>query len=334
MVNKTVLIVGAYGTGNIGDEAILSGILKYLISVKGVSNNEIVVFSRNPFETTKLHQITSRRKNLFDLILSDEVIIGGGELFQNQGKMAIKYSLLGIIAKIFRKELTFLAVGFSSNVSKLGKILARISFSVADNVSVRDKESMKRVLCLGVKKRVVVVPDPAFNVEPVSRRAAYMLLEKEGFRFEKGCLRIGFVSQFLGNNELYFSFLRFLKEILNTNSDIEIFFIPFTSHVDKALDRDLLYGEWLKRKINNDNFKVLKNTYKPQQIMGIIGLMDLVVSTRFHPLVFATKMNVPAIGMDLFDKTRSFCKSHDIPLVKLNELDKIPYLIQNSIHKN
>ena len=333
MVDKKVLVVGAYGTGNLGDEAILSGILNHLKVEKKVSEKEILVFSRDPKETRRIHGVNSRCKNLSDLLKSDEVIIGGGELFQNQGNMVLKYSLLGLLAKIFRKRLSFFAVGVSSDINFLGKLLMRIVFRFADSISVRDKESKRRLLDLGIKKRIVRVSDPAFYVTPISQVAASLLLKGEGVRYEKGVIQIAFVSQNLGNNELHLTFLEVLKEILDNNSDVQIIFVPFTHHVDKPLDRDLLYGEWLGNKLKNDRFKVLKNRYTPDQIMGIMGLMGLVVSTRLHPLIFAAKMNVASIGMDLFDKTRSFCFSHNIPLVKLGDFEKIGYFIQSEIDK-
>jgi polysaccharide pyruvyl transferase WcaK-like protein len=57
--------------------------------------------------------------------------------------------------------------------------------------------------------------------------------------------------------------------------------------------------------------------------MGMLRLMDLVVSTRFHPLLFAVRTGVPAIGIDLFEKVDSFCKKHGLPLVGTDEHEKI-----------
>ncbi|MEM2145495.1 MAG: hypothetical protein QW279_09040, partial [Candidatus Jordarchaeaceae archaeon] len=64
---RKVLIIGAYGTGNAGDEALLSGLLR-LIKRRALydyeENEEYVIFSRDPDETTRFHRITARRKNL------------------------------------------------------------------------------------------------------------------------------------------------------------------------------------------------------------------------------------------------------------------------------
>ena len=104
MAKKKILIAGAYGVGNLGDEAILAGTLNLMKVNLDLSENEIIVFSRNPKETRKTHNIESRRRNLIDLLRSDEVLIGGGELFQSLGNMAVKYSVLGLMCKMLRKN--------------------------------------------------------------------------------------------------------------------------------------------------------------------------------------------------------------------------------------
>ena len=85
MARKRILIIGAYGVGNLGDEAILAGTLNSLKANQDPTKNEITVLSRNPTETIRIHKIFARRRNLIDLFKSNEIIIGGGELFQSLG---------------------------------------------------------------------------------------------------------------------------------------------------------------------------------------------------------------------------------------------------------
>jgi polysaccharide pyruvyl transferase WcaK-like protein len=335
MVRKKILIVGAYGVGNLGDEAILAGTLNLLKANPDLRKKKIIVFSRNPRETKRIHKIKATRRNPVDLLKSSEVIIGGGELFQSLGNMAIKYSLLGLAIKILRKHVVFHAIGVSSNLGRLEKFLTRLSLNVANQITTRDQPSKNRLLKLGVNKTIRVITDPSFYVKPISHKEACSLLEKEGIQFNKTNTRIAITSQYFQNRELnvqiYRVLLGFLKKVLANNSDVQVIFIPFTKHVDKPLDSDIIYGKWLDKQLKTDNFRVIEGNYSPQQMMGIIGLMDVVLSTRFHPLVFGTKMNVSAIGIGVFEKTISFCTQHDIPLVKVNELSKIPYLINNII---
>lgn len=335
VVKKKILIVGAYGVGNVGDEAILAGTLNLLKANSDLQKNEIIVFSRNPSETKRIHKIDARRRNLVDLLKANEVIIGGGELFQSLGNMAIKYSLLGLICKILRKNVTFHAIGVSSGLGRSEKVLMRLNLNAVDQITVRDQASKKRLLDLGVNKTISVIADPSLQMNPISDKLAWSFFESEGIQFNKTSIRIALISQHFQNRDLstkiYRFLLGFLKEVLAKNSDIQVIFVPFNKHLDKPLDSDIIYGKWLEKQLKTDNFRVIEGNYSPQQMMGIIGLMDVVVSTRFHPLVFSIKMNVSAVGIGLFEKTISLCKQHNISLVKVNELSKIPILVDKFI---
>ena len=183
MVKKKILIVGAYGVGNLGDEAILAGTLNLLKANSDLCKNKIIVFSRNPSETKKIHKIEAKRRNPVDLLKSSEVIIGGGELFQSLGNMAIKYSLLGLICKFLGKHVIFHAIGVSSDLGRLEKVFTRLSLNVADQITVRDQASKKRLLDLGINKTISVIADPSLLMNPVSPKVAVSLLEKEGTQF-------------------------------------------------------------------------------------------------------------------------------------------------------
>lgn len=47
MDRRKLLIAGAYGTGNLGDEAILVGLLRLFIEGKIYDRSQVVVFSRD-----------------------------------------------------------------------------------------------------------------------------------------------------------------------------------------------------------------------------------------------------------------------------------------------
>jgi L-malate glycosyltransferase len=328
MTKKKIVIAGAFGIGNFGDEAILSGTLNLLKSNPSFDNSELIVFSRNPIETMAVHGVESRRRNIFDLLRSSEVIIGGGELFQSWGNMVIKYSLLGLISKILGKRVSFHAVGVSSNLGTLGEVLTRLSLNVADYVSVRDQKSKRRLMDLGVKEPIRVLVDPAFSMEAISEEESNFLLVKEGITIDKKNIRIAIVSQYFADRKLsdkiHNFLLVFLKDILFNNPDLQVIFVPFLRHIDNSFDSDIIYGEWLEKRLGTHQFIVLRNSYTPQQMMGILGLMDGLLSTRLHPLILASKMKVPAIGICVFEKTTSFCEDYGIPMVLVNELTMIP----------
>jgi polysaccharide pyruvyl transferase CsaB len=321
VMHRKVLIAGAYGNGNLGDDAILLGILQTLSS-KELRNN-ILVFSRDPEETISVHKVRASRRNIKDLLATDELIIGGGELFQDLGFMGFKYSVLGLFAKFAGKKLVFFAVGVSSIKSRVTKLIMRLCLNLSDEISVRDNASALRLRQIGVTRPVAVVDDPATNVKPVKPEEARRLLQLEQIEPSQQSILLGVVSQhvhdFDRNKRVQLFLLDFLRRALFQHPNLQVVFIPFSSHKDFNYDRDILYGKWLGTKLESRRYSVLRNHYTPQQMMGVLGQFDIVISTRFHPLVFARKMKVPAVGIRVFQKVENYCKTHNLRLLELDE---------------
>ena len=333
---KKLLIVGAYGTGNIGDEALLSGLLNLLQKTNQSKNQkkmDVVVFSRTPQETTKLHHMQAKRKNLFDFITASELILGGGELFQDRGFMALKYSFLIIAAKILRKKVSLIGIGVSEIVNSVGRFLTKISFKIADNISVRNEKSKKNLFNLGVNRKILVEPDLSFHLAAISKKEAYSILEREKIMLHPKDFVIGIVLQYIPHScwkqqdsfEIAQSFVGVINKMLK-NLNCQVIFIPFNKHKDKNYDDDVIYGKKIKKLIRNGRFNIISKLYKPQEVKGIIKLFDLIVSTRLHPLIFANSVGVHCIGIDVFEKVKSYCRENNIPTVGLDEIDKINIL--------
>ena len=149
---RKALVYGGYGIGNIGDEAVLAGLLRAL------SYDDITVFSSNPHETATLHHVHAEKTNLKDFLLSTDLIIGGGELFQDG--MAWKFSLATLLAKFLAKKVKVVGIGVDVNHS-IEKLLTSLSLKFADEVSVRDKSNAEKKIIpvFSRRERVNIVPD-------------------------------------------------------------------------------------------------------------------------------------------------------------------------------
>jgi L-malate glycosyltransferase len=337
MTRELRLLVGSYGTGNLGDEAILAG-MKRLLTGTMCHGERLVVFSRDPEETRSLHGVTARRKNPADLVLSKKVIIGGGQLIQDLGNNALKFSLLGLLAKVLGKHVSYCAVGVSSIASPITRLIARLSLNLADDVSVRDPASRNRLQDLGVHKKVDVVEDPSIYMEPASPNEASCILRREIGRIRGNTdFTIGLTMQHTFSRELDRLLRDFLftfsSRVLAKHPEVRIVFVPFNSNKDIAMDQDILYGKWLKRKLDSPRFSVIEGKYRPQSIKALFKLLDLVISTRLHPLLFAYQLNVPAIGVCADKKVEGFCRYRRLPFVRSDEFDKLWELTENEIQE-
>jgi polysaccharide pyruvyl transferase WcaK-like protein len=332
----STLLIGSYGTGNSGDEAILAG-MKRLLSETMHHGETLVVFSQDPEETCFLHGMTARRKNPADLLLAKKVIIGGGQLIQDLGDNALKYSLIGLLAKVLGKHVSYHAIGVSLIASPAKRFLVRLGLSLADEISVRDPVSKNHLNNLGVRKEVHIVEDPSIYMEPASLEEANQILRAESGRAQGSEFTIGLTTQHIFDREsdrlLSHFLLTFLRRLLAKHSQVRIVFVPFNSNKDIAVDQDIIFGKWLERRLDSTEFSVIEGKHRPQAIKAIFKLFDLVISVRLHPLLFAWQLGIPAIGVCIDEKIEAFCKYRRLPIVRLDEFDRLWGLVEREIQK-
>jgi polysaccharide pyruvyl transferase WcaK-like protein len=59
---------------------------------------------------------------------------------------------------------------------------------------------------------------------------------------------------------------------------------------------------------NKDRAKIIRGMYSPQEILGVVGQMDMMIGMRLHSLIFAARMNVPVVGLSYDTKTSEFLR--------------------------
>lgn len=106
-----ILIVGGYGYLNIGDEAILGGLLRYIENILGYDKNNIIVFSYNPQYTMNIHKVKATNRLYKTILKTDIIIIGGGELFGEYKNLFYKHLLLILTCKLLNKKIYLLGIG-------------------------------------------------------------------------------------------------------------------------------------------------------------------------------------------------------------------------------
>lgn len=316
---KKIVIIGAYGCKNLGDEAILSGLLKTL------KKNDIVVFSSNPEETQKLHNVKSEYENLKRIILwSDEIIIGGGELFQDH--MAKKFCRLIILAKLFGKKIKVSGVGIDLNKIFI-KFFTKLALKIADEISVRDKRSFQNLIKLGIKtEKIKLTKDFAFNLtfsdptekiknfyDKVIRKNPYLILVLRPVNHKTDEVIISF-------------FTKFIKYLIKKKK-IKIILFPFSKHPFSSQDNDLTILKKIKTKLGNEKIILFDQEITPTDALWIISKSEQVVSMRLHPLIFSKIAQTKAVAISSFAKVKSFAKEHHIPFIEIQNLSKLYNLL-------
>lgn len=134
-----VLVSGYYGFGNLGDEALLSGMLS------GLRTEGLTVLSQHPARTRALHGVASthRLTGLTAIARHDAIISGGGGLLQDQTSARSLRYYLGVIT--LAKRLGKRVVVYGQSVGPLSargeRRVARALRGVP--VAVRDEPSQR-----------------------------------------------------------------------------------------------------------------------------------------------------------------------------------------------
>lgn len=338
--SKTVLIAGAFGYGNTGDDAILKVIVRDLRNeVPGI---ELVVISNDPDETQRLLGGASiHRTDIVGIVDAvkkcDLMILGGGGLFYDywgveQDDLLTKqqaeipyYTGFCLLATLLAKPLIIYAVGVGPLMSESGKLFTRAAFEQAHTSTVRDPESKKILVSLGLDEtRLHVTADPAFSFQGSDQRRRCDILEKEiGVEFARPLLGVALRNWDVGvdpdrwERETAISLDNFIGQYNAT-----ILFIPFQTMTGTiADDRSVIdrVRNYIKHKSST---RVLGERYCPEDKAAIIEGCDLFLGMRMHGIIFALKAGVPAVALIYDPKVgnalaRIGCQEYGVELGRL-----------------
>jgi polysaccharide pyruvyl transferase CsaB len=322
-----IFIIGWFGAGNVGDEAILLSMLTDIGET--LPDTEFTVLSFNAENTAALLTDNCQVKQIVyfgsklcvfnsdfvgvwrSLRSADLVIIGGGGLFQDiyNWYPIPFFTLMTLLAKLLGKPIMFYALGIGPLRTWFGRKLCRLAAGMADLISVRDEESKKLLLDLGIDQDIYITADPVFALSPAPAERAKEILAREGVPSD-GRLKVGIaIHELLPWDKVKKQELAHALDELAERRDASLVFIPFGQYTDSWFGSelvppvDLRFSLKMARMLTHES-TVLTGRYTPREVMAIVGQMDLMISMRLHGLIMATAMGVPAIGLTYRQETK------------------------------
>jgi polysaccharide pyruvyl transferase WcaK-like protein len=339
---KTVIVFGYYGNGNIGDEAILSQLIKRIRNEFPLSR--IVIASNDPVETARLHAEDSiglswfQRPKLIYFIIKERPIIvigGGGILYGNSVRF---YSLLALISKVLGLELRIVGVsvgprlnydiiGFYNRTARftgINRILIKLLFEIAKNASVRDKLSKEILANSGVERDVIIENDLALSLDSISENYASELLYNH-IPADSPRPYIGLNLRYIRHDETRNRIISEISKVINyaSKKNLSVIFLPMGNKYDSSLiNYDAIMFDLIKQKSGSaDNLYLLRGKYHPSEMLGIFGLMDIIIGMRLHSIIFAYSKKVPSYAIAYESKVVEFCQSNKIPYSDIYNID-------------
>ena len=306
-----ILISGYYGFNNIGDESILQAVVDNLRSK--INDIEITVLSKNPDFTAQKYGVCSvNRKSIKDIVKAvrrcDLLISGGGSLLQDvtSKKSILYYLMIMWSALLFRKKIFIYSQGIGPIQSKFNRRLTAVTLKRANGIVVRDEASKELLVEIGLKSDdVIVTADPVLRVKRADLSIGREILLAEGFSPEPDRITVGFAvrekkigSSFM--DEICISIRRLVDEY-----QARIVLIPFHYSEDMAVIEEI------ESRLGKD-VCCIKHKYLTNEMLSIIGNMDILVGVRLHALIHAAIMDVPMIAISYDPKINSFMHSMDL----------------------
>lgn len=316
------LLIGNYGAGNYGDEAILLALLQNLskefpsafFSVMCADPKKTIAFAPHFYASKQVtfvpflpFGIRSFGKAIFQNTMKhtlkaylecDAVILGGGGLFADDEsvKAPLLWAYHSRVAGYFHRPVFAFGVGVGPLSKNLSKWATQKGLSKTSYLGVRDLSSahtIKDILPFHTK----ISPDPVFLFDKDALKNEEITMNTPSSPYIVVSVRPWKVS-----NIVYKKFAQ-LYDFIIKDFGLKILFIPFQTHPqnDEAFMNNIIEQMEYREHIIHAGY--------PLPISNILHLYEkasAVISMRFHALLLSLITNTPCFPIIYSEKTRAF----------------------------
>lgn len=300
-----VLICGAYGRGNSGDEAILRAIIASMRSIDPLM--PLTVMTRKPRETRLLYGVRAiytfnvpqffrraRRTQLF--------INGGGSLIQDStSSRSLYYYLFTIwLSHHVGARVLMYGCGIGHVERPFNRRLSRLVLdSNAELITVRDLISLDELHEMGITRPVVrPAADPALSLQPAPDEDACQYLRQHGL--DPDGRYICFSLRQWKDFDNYAAFAE-AADYARKAYGLEAVFMPIEQPSDVPPSQKTA-------QLMQSGSHLLPAPEYVELTMAVLRRMKLMCAMRLHALVFSAAANTPFIAASYDIKVSSFMK--------------------------
>ena len=314
-------ISGSYGGMNLGDEAILEGILAQL---RATVSADITVFSRNPSDTLARHAIeraiSTRSRTRSEIIpeiqrLDLFVLGGGGILYDGDVEEYLREVFIA-------NEVGIPVILFAISAGPLADSASRQALQAALNVSpppvitVRDRLGYRLLEDVGITPQIHLTADPAFLLEP--EELSVEVLKAEGVEFDLPL--VGFSVREPGpaapdiRPDEYYALLANAADFIVERYDAEVLFVPMEI-------TDVQHSHAVVSHMKNaERAEILRRRYSPRQILDVMSRLEFAVGMRLHFLIFAALRGTPFAALPYASKVTGLLEEMGMPTPPLGSI--------------
>ncbi len=316
-----IAISGSYGGMNLGDEAILEGILGQL---RRTLSAEVTVLSRNPADTLARHQVEraimpralTRREMLEELRPVDLLILGGGGILYDHD--AEEYMREVFLANELNVPVFVYAISAGPLTRHTAREAVRNALSAAPTtvVTVRDRLGYRLLEDVGVTSEIHLTADPAFLLEAEELPADE--LRAQGLDVSKRI--VGFSVREPGpaapdiDPDEYYALLANAADFIVSRYDADVVFVP--------LERtDVQHSHAVVAHMQRaEKAAIVRRQYTPRQLIGLIGRFEFAVGMRLHFCIFAALSGTPFTALPYAPKVTGLLEDLEMEMPPLGSI--------------
>lgn len=304
---EPILVLGGYGVRNVGDEAMLAGLLRQI-----GPNRPVTVVSRMPAETAALHGVKAIQpwEAVRALRSHSSLIIGGGGLFgRDMAALGRLIPLYGLLASQLGLKVAIQGVGVDRDMRPVAAVFLRRLARRAVAFSVRDHQSSEVLAEWGI--RADVLPDLSAGIDPAPARRGSELLRRAGIDANRPVVGLGLTAMRGDQTALEAAVAHCIAAL----PDVQFCFIPMSQHPFVHAHNDLLLGRRLQ--LRSPGLAILEGSFRPEEVMAAFTSLSAAVCMRFHSLLFAARVGTPIIPLPYAPKCEAWVEEHGLERVAI-----------------
>lgn len=315
-----VLICGAYGKGNAGDDAILEAIVREMKELD--PDLPVWVLSRRPRETRLTYRVNSlytfdprflsrmRRTTLY--------VNGGGSLMQDAtSRRSLWYYLFTLWAA---KRLGCRVIMYGCGIGPIQyssnrRLAARVIQRNVEVITLRDPNSKSELADMGVTApQIVLSADPTVILPAADPAEAGSVLAEAGL--DPNGKYIGFTLRPWPGVERTYDLFAQCADYAYETYGLTPVFLPIERRIDVGA------MEQVAKRVKVP-CHLLDRQYSSSLTIALFARMQVVVSMRLHALVFSAGQGIPLVGVVYDPKVSSFLRYIGQDLY--TDLDKVTF---------
>ena len=317
--SEGVLLIGNYGNGNIGDDAIL-----IQLAPEALAHGPVTALSRHPqrvaalvpdVEATSMVSWAAVRA----FAASDTVVIGGGGMFgRGLPPLVACLPFVLLAASHLGKEVELRSVGAYPDMPRpvgwaLRKVVRRARYA-----SARDAASVR---ALGGPGHVKLVRDPAWELPVADPKEVRSVLADAGVGDERTLIAVSLKPG--AGEPAVGRCVATVAAGLDRWADHHagtILFLSFSDKGDYQLGADLtddhLGRELMDAMVHRDRVRLVRPGLHPTVMRGVIDRCAAVVAMRLHAQIFAAAAGRPVFGLSFEPKCDEFLASIGVAAIR------------------